>query len=61
VLDALYADLVGRRPGREAILFIRAGNTASLRAHARLGMREVGRFTLGGEDFRVLSDATAAR
>jgi ribosomal protein S18 acetylase RimI-like enzyme len=57
VLEALYADLVARRSGREAILFIRASNVASLRAHARLGMREVAHFSLGGETVFVLSDA----
>lgn len=55
VLEALYRDLVTRRPGREAVLFIRADNPRSLRAHLRLGMREVAGFVLDGEDFIVLS------
>ena len=55
VLEALYAELVARQPGREAILFIKADNARSLRAHARLGMVPVARFTLGGEVFIVLS------
>ena len=55
VLEALYVDLVTRRPGREAILFIKANNPRSLRAHARLGMVQVASFTLEGEAFAVLS------
>jgi hypothetical protein len=55
VLEALYADLMTRRPGREAILFIKANNPRSLHAHARLGMVQVASFTLDGEDFAVLS------
>lgn len=56
VLEALYRDLVARRPGREAVLFIRANNSRSLQAHLRLGMQEVARFVVDGEDFVVLSD-----
>jgi ribosomal protein S18 acetylase RimI-like enzyme len=55
VLEALYAELTRRRPNREAILFIKANNTRSLRAHARLGLVQVARFTLDGEVFVVLS------
>ena len=55
VLEALYAHVVARRPDREAILFINASNTRSLRAHGRLGMVQVASFTLGGEVFIVLS------
>jgi ribosomal protein S18 acetylase RimI-like enzyme len=56
VLEALYADLKRRRPGREAILFIKANNPRSLHAHARLGMVQVASFTLDGEVFAVLSN-----
>jgi ribosomal protein S18 acetylase RimI-like enzyme len=55
LLEALYAELTRQRPGREAILFIKANNPASLRAHARLGMVPVAGFTLDGEAFAVLS------
>ena len=55
VLEALHADLVRRRPGREAILFIKANNPRSLHAHARLGMVQVASFTLHGEVFAILS------
>ena len=42
-------------PGREGVLFIRRDNAASLKAHARMGMREVAGFTHGGAAFTVLS------
>jgi len=61
VLEAMYADLVARRPGREAILFIKASNGPSLRAHQRLGMAEVARFTLRGEVFLVFSSEPLSR
>ncbi|MGO4715615.1 GNAT family N-acetyltransferase [Bradyrhizobium sp. 2TAF24] len=60
VLEAMYADLVARWPGREAILFIKASNAPSLRAHQRLGMAEVACFTLRGEVFLVLSSKPVA-
>ncbi|OKO74310.1 GNAT family N-acetyltransferase [Bradyrhizobium sp. NAS96.2] len=56
VLDALYAKLQTIFPGREAILFIREDNPRSLKAHLRLGMREVARYDFGGTVFMVLSD-----
>jgi L-amino acid N-acyltransferase YncA len=59
VLEALYAHVVARLPGREAILFINASNTRSLQAHGRLGMMQVANFTLGGEIFIVLSTRNA--
>jgi hypothetical protein len=55
VLEALYAHAVVRLPGREAVLFINASNTRSLKAHARLGMVQVADFTLGEQAFVVLS------
>jgi L-amino acid N-acyltransferase YncA len=56
VLEAMYADVVARLPGREAVLFINAGNARSLKAHARLGMVEVANFRLGEQAFIVLSN-----
>ncbi|MGA8135091.1 MAG: GNAT family N-acetyltransferase [Pseudomonas gingeri] len=56
LLPQLYAQLQRHCPGREAILFIRRDNTASLRAHERLGMHEVAGFTLEGDEYAVLSD-----
>lgn len=61
VLEALYAKLQAMLPGREAILFIRADNPRSLKAHLRLGMREVARYEFRGETFIVLSDKPDAR
>jgi hypothetical protein len=55
VLEALYVELRTTLPGREAILFIRADNPRSLKAHLRLGMREVARYDFKGEPFVVLS------
>jgi hypothetical protein len=59
VLEALYAKLVALFPSREAILFIRADNPRSLRAHLRLGMREVARFELKSDMFIVLSNESS--
>lgn len=52
---ALFAELRARLPGREGVLFIRRDNAASLKAHVRMGMREVAEFTHGGTAFVVLS------
>jgi hypothetical protein len=56
LLAQLYAALRTHCPQREAVLFIRGDNIASMRAHKRLGMREVARFTLDDADYAVLSD-----
>ena len=61
LLPQLYAQLQRHCPGREAILFIRTDNTASLRAHERLGMHEVAGFTLEGDEYAVLSDRPVAQ
>ena len=53
--QALFTELRRLEPGREGILFIRRDNPASLRAHTRMGMREVARFVFGGIDLAVLS------
>jgi hypothetical protein len=42
-------------PEREYILFVRRDNPASLRAHAKMGMREVADFIFRGNDYVVLS------
>jgi len=42
-------------PGREGILFIRRDNPASLRAHEKMGMREVAGFVFNGNDYVALS------
>ena len=41
----LFAALRMQLPGREGVLFIRRDNAASLRAHLRMGMQQVGEFT----------------
>lgn len=45
--QAMFAELRRRLPGREGILFVRQDNEASLRAHRKMGLREVAEF-----DFR---------
>jgi L-amino acid N-acyltransferase YncA len=52
---AMFAELRAQLPGQEGVLFIRRDNAASLKAHARIGMREVAGFTHGGAAFAVLS------
>jgi L-amino acid N-acyltransferase YncA len=44
---AMLAELRARLPGREGITFIRRDNAASLRAHTKIGMREVAEFCYG--------------
>jgi len=55
VAAAMVAELKRLLPGREGILFIRRDNPASLRAHLKLGMREVAGFFLDGSDFAVFA------
>jgi predicted N-acetyltransferase YhbS len=51
----LFEALRKRLPGREGILFIRRDNASSLRAHAKMGLREVAEFTHEGVAHVVLS------
>lgn len=53
--QAMFSELRRLVPGREGILFIRRDNPASLRAHEKMGMREVAGFVFGGSEFVVLS------
>ena len=53
--QAMLAELRRREPGREGILFIRRDNPASLRAHAKMGMREMADFVFDGKDYVALS------
>jgi hypothetical protein len=55
VANNMFASLLAQLPGREGVLFIRCDNAASLRAHARMGMREVAKFDHNGTLFVVLS------
>jgi predicted GNAT family acetyltransferase len=41
----MFAALRMQLPDREGILFIRRDNAASLKAHLKMGMQEVGEFT----------------
>jgi L-amino acid N-acyltransferase YncA len=51
----LFAALRMQLPGREGVLFIRRDNAASLRAHLKMGMQEVGEFTHGDVVHAVLA------
>jgi hypothetical protein len=51
----MFAALRARLPGREGVLFIRRDNAASLRAHEKMGMREVAGFAHGGAEMAVLA------
>jgi predicted GNAT superfamily acetyltransferase len=55
VAAAMVAELKRLLPGREGVLFIRRDNPASLRAHAKLGMREVAGFVHDGAEFAVFA------
>jgi GNAT superfamily N-acetyltransferase len=55
VLGLLRAEAVRRLGAREAICFIRADNTASLRAHHKLGMEEVARYEFARTAYLVYS------
>lgn len=53
--QAMFSELRRLVPMREGILFIRRDNPASLRAHEKMGMREVAGFVFGESEFIVLS------
>jgi len=53
--QAMVTELRRLERGREGILFIRRDNPASLRAHTKMGMREVAGFVFGGTDYVVLA------
>jgi hypothetical protein len=52
---AMFAALRARLPWPEGVLFIRRDNAASLRAHERMGMREVAGFAHGGAEMAVVA------
>lgn len=56
LLAKLYAALQKHCVDREAVLFIQQSNTASIRAHERLGMRAVAEYVFDGENYYVFSD-----
>jgi len=45
---AMFEELRTHLTGRPAMLFVRADNPASLRAHMKMGMCELGTFTNDG-------------
>ncbi len=53
--QAMFAELKRMAPAREGVLFIRRDNPASLRAHEKMGMREVSGFSYDGSEFAVFS------
>jgi predicted GNAT superfamily acetyltransferase len=53
--QAMFTELRRLERGREGILFIRRDNPASLRAHTKMGIREVAGFVFGGVDYVVLA------
>lgn len=55
VLEALYREVAARLPGREAILFINSLNGRSLRAHVKLGFKDVSNFRHEGQEYLVFS------
>ena len=52
---AMFAMLRAHLPRREAVTFIRRDNEPSLRAHAKMGMRQLGSFDHDGVAFAALS------
>ena len=60
VLGALHHAARRIFANREAILFIRADNARSLRAHEKLGMQVVGEFDVDEMRYLVLSDRAAS-
>ena len=55
IAAAMFAKLRRLLPGREGILFIKASNEPSLRAHRKMGMRQVAEFTHEGIALVVFS------
>jgi predicted GNAT family acetyltransferase len=55
IAAALFAAVRERTVGRECFTFIRRDNGLSLRAHARMGLREVAAFAHGGAELVVVS------
>jgi predicted N-acetyltransferase YhbS len=52
---ALFRVLQTHMDGRPAMTFVRADNESSLRAHRKMGMRDLGAFLNGGEQYIALS------
>jgi len=52
---ALFVELRKRLPGRECVAFIRRDNAASLRAHLKMGMKDVASFVYDGVAHAILT------
>jgi ribosomal protein S18 acetylase RimI-like enzyme len=52
---AMFEDLRARLVGRPAMLFVRADNAASIRAHHKMGMRDLGTFMNDGVSYIALT------
>jgi len=52
---AMFEALRARLPGREGFTFIRRDNAASIKVHARMGMREVAEFTHANNAYVVVA------
>lgn len=51
--QAMFHELRRLEPGRHYVLFVRSDNQASLRAHRKMGMREVASFLFHGNEHIV--------
>jgi ribosomal protein S18 acetylase RimI-like enzyme len=52
---AMFEKLQAHMGGRPAMVFVRADNEPSLRAHRKMGMRDLGPFLNNGEQYIALS------
>lgn len=55
IAQGLYDELRRINPGHDYLCFIRADNDASIRAHSKIGMTEVGRFTFSHSNHVIFS------
>src|SRR5437773_3720284 len=55
IAGVMFEELKKLLPGREGILFIKASNESSLRAHRKMGMRETAEFLYEGRKFLVFA------
>ena len=53
--SAMFEKLRAELPGRAAMTFVLADNLASLKAHRKMGMQELGAFTNGGVSYIAFS------
>ena len=55
IAGQLFAALGQLRPGLKCICFIRCDNQPSIKAHLKMGMTEVSRFTQAGVEYSILT------